>query len=82
LGKNAQYEECKVFIDAMAYADNVEEYEKNWDVIILNKNINLQCRMLKYGTQSDIYGHMHGRIGILIMGQRRTLWQSRRMQRI
>ena len=33
MGKNGQYDECKVFIDAMAYADNVEEYEKNWDVI-------------------------------------------------
>ncbi len=33
LGKNAQYDECKVYIDGMAYADSEEEYEHNWAVI-------------------------------------------------
>ena len=26
LGKNAQYDECKVYIDGMAYADSEEEW--------------------------------------------------------
>ena len=33
LGKNAQYDECKVYIGGMAYADSEEEYEHNWAVI-------------------------------------------------
>jgi hypothetical protein len=33
LGKYAEYDACKVHIDAMAYADNEQEYEYNWAVI-------------------------------------------------
>ncbi len=33
LGKYAQYDECKVYINGMAYADDEEGYEENWNII-------------------------------------------------
>jgi hypothetical protein len=58
----------------MAYADGEEGYEEHWNVI--KTNFNLQFPILKHGTQSGIFGRMHGRIGILIMDPRPNQWQS------
>ena len=33
LGKYAQYDECKVHINGMAYADDEEGYEEHWNEI-------------------------------------------------
>jgi hypothetical protein len=78
LGKNAQYDECKVYIDGMAYADSEEQYEHNWAVI----QSKYQFAVSYVETQSAICGCTHGRIRISIMGLRRTLWPSHRMRHI
>ncbi len=33
MGKYAEYDACKVYIDGMAFANDEEEYEYNWAVI-------------------------------------------------